>query len=863
MPIWSAEIKELELLYTSVKDNLPELEKELEQLMETRDANVVMLYSRRCLEIIISDLCERELKRPRKTEPLKGIIDKLHHEEKVPAHIITSMHGLNDLSTFGTHPKEFDPEQVKPVLNNLTIIIKWYLKYKNIEIVTVTETQEEEKEVIIREEEESGAAEYHVPEKSLEPEKPDRGKKKIAPDKSFYKKPQVWIFSFIVFITIIIAVFQIIYHSRVRWAKEQALSEIEQCVNEINFATGFDLIQKADKYISKDPKFREMESFIKTRLTILTDPPDARIYIRDYTDNEGKWKKLGRTPIDSMDLPNYTFYLMRIEKEGYENILAVAPTWPDTFYRKLLPVGTIPPGMVYVEGYCDEISGNFYKEKNRFFMDRYEVTNKQYKEFVDHGGYRNPEYWKHEFLKEGRVLTGEEAMAEFIDKSGRPGPATWEGSDYPEGQDDYPVSGVSWYEAAAYAEYAGKNLPTAHHWGSGAGFYIWPIESFFGSIINPISNFNGKGPEPVGKLQGISCFGTYDMAGNVREWCWNETQAGHIIRGGAWDDANYMYSNWSQLPSFDRSPKNGFRCVQYMNREKIPEEAFRKIEFSEERDYSKEEPVPGNIFMVYKNQFLYDNAPLDAKIEKRDDSPDDWILEKISFNAAYGNERVIAYLYIPKNAVPPFQTLIFFPGVYAFSEKDLLNSRNSKWFIDYLIKNGRTIMYPVYKGTYERSEDQEGWWNSQSHKFTEWMIQWTQDLSRSIDYLETRPDIDTGKIAYYGHSWGGITGGIIPAVEDRLKLNILVVGGFWGKAFPEANAINYVPRIKMPVLMLNGKYDVTFPFETTVKPFYEMLGTPEKDKRLCVYETDHNVPKGEMIKETLNFLDKYFGPPKQ
>src|SRR4030043_1619635 len=130
MQIWSAEIKEIETLYTSIKGRFPELEKELEQLIETKDANVVMLYSRRCLEIIVTYLCESELKRPRKTEPLKGIIDKLYREEKVPAHIITSMHGLNDLSTYGAHPKDFDPRQVKPVLNNLTTIIEWYLKYK-------------------------------------------------------------------------------------------------------------------------------------------------------------------------------------------------------------------------------------------------------------------------------------------------------------------------------------------------------------------------------------------------------------------------------------------------------------------------------------------------------------------------------------------------------------------------------------------------------------------------------------------------------------------------------------------------------------------------------------------------------------
>ena len=135
MAIWTSEIKELEKLFESIKGHLPDLEKELERLIKADDENMILLYSRRCLEVIITDLCECELKRPRKTEPLKGIIDKLYKEEKVPSHIITSMHGLNELSTYGAHPKDFDPEQVKPVLNNLDIIIKWYLKYKDFPIV--------------------------------------------------------------------------------------------------------------------------------------------------------------------------------------------------------------------------------------------------------------------------------------------------------------------------------------------------------------------------------------------------------------------------------------------------------------------------------------------------------------------------------------------------------------------------------------------------------------------------------------------------------------------------------------------------------------------------------------------------------
>ena len=143
MEIWSVEIKELQKLYESFKGRFPDLEKELEKLVGADDENMILLYSRRCLEVMITDLCECELKRSRKTEPLKGIIDKLHKEEKVPAHIITSMHGLNDLSNYGAHPKEFEPEQLKPVLVNLNIIIKWYLKWKENNVAGVTDPAQE------------------------------------------------------------------------------------------------------------------------------------------------------------------------------------------------------------------------------------------------------------------------------------------------------------------------------------------------------------------------------------------------------------------------------------------------------------------------------------------------------------------------------------------------------------------------------------------------------------------------------------------------------------------------------------------------------------------------------------------------
>jgi len=141
MNIWSAEIKELNQIYQSVKGSSPKLEKELGKLVTTDDENMLLVYSRRCLEVIITDLCEIELKRHRGTEPLQRVIDKLNKEEIVPHNIIVSMHSVNSMSTFGAHPKEFEMEQVKPVLGNLKTILKWHLKLKGIDIKIVSTSE--------------------------------------------------------------------------------------------------------------------------------------------------------------------------------------------------------------------------------------------------------------------------------------------------------------------------------------------------------------------------------------------------------------------------------------------------------------------------------------------------------------------------------------------------------------------------------------------------------------------------------------------------------------------------------------------------------------------------------------------------
>ena len=137
---------------------------------------------------------------------------------------------------------------------------------------------------------------------------------------------------------------------------------------------------------------------------------------------------------------------------------------------------------------------------------------------------------------------------------------------------------------------------------------------------------------------------------------------------------------------------------------------------------------------------------------------------------------------------------------------------------------------------------------------------WRKDIGRTIDYLETRKDIQVDKLGYLGWSWGGFMGGIMPAVEKRIKAVVLNVGGMeMHKALPEADQINFISRITQPVLMLNGKYDMFFPVETSQKPMFDLLGTPKKDKKIFIYESGHLVPRTDFVRETLSWYDQYLG----
>ena len=282
-----------------------------------------------------------------------------------------------------------------------------------------------------------------------------------------------------------------------------------------------------------------------------TTPAGAKIYVSDYTaaagDDLSGWQLLGQAPLTFDQIPNWGYYRVRAVKEGF------APV-DQTFgggnvQLTLQAANAVPPGMVSIPAIEQT------PEARAFWMDRYEVTNQQYKKFVDAGGYQKQEYWKQPFVKDGHAISWQQAMTEFHDLTGRPGPATWQLGAYPDGAGELPVGGVSWYEAAAYAEFAGKSLPTVAEWNQAAGIG-------YNSDILQLSNFGGKAAAAAGAHRGMAPFGTYDMAGNLKEWTTNATGDRRYILGGAWDEPPYQFSVPDARTPFTRENTFGFRCVQ-------------------------------------------------------------------------------------------------------------------------------------------------------------------------------------------------------------------------------------------------------------------------------------------------------------
>ena len=181
----------------------------------------------------------------------------------------------------------------------------------------------------------------------------------------------------------------------------------------------------------------------------------------------------------------------------------------------------------------------------------------------------------------------------------------------------------------------------------------------------------------------------------------------------------------------------------------------------------------------------------------------------------------------------------------------------------FLLRSGRAVVIPIYQGTFERSQPNL---TSQAKITTAWrdhIIMLSKDFGRAVDYVATRPDIDANKIAVLATSRGAALSPMLLALDPRIKAAALWIPGFYReKLSPEVDPINFASRVTIPVLQLSGRYDYTFPEDTSSLPFFKTLGSKPDQKNRVLYDTGHNLPPNQSIKETLDWFDRYLGTPQ-
>lgn len=642
--------------------------------------------------------------------------------------------------------------------------------------------------------------------------------------------------------------------ARVKWVDEVAAPEISKLIEQDRGLAALALYKEAERYAPHSRALAMVSDGIAGRaVQFESSPPGALLDLSDYTSGveggDAQWRRLGTTPLTAPDIPSWGYYRLRASLPGYSTAEAIlgadALQASGRFAIELRPESETPPGMVWVAAQPDAFGPGI--PLPGFWLSRYEVTNAQFKRFVDAGGYENDRYWTEPITREGRTLSRRDAMALFRDRTGRPGPAGWELSAFPPGADALPVSGVSMYEAAAYAAFAGESLPTVREWRRAAG-------TSENANIVLLSNFSARGPEAVGSRRGMSPFGSFDMAGNVKEWTVTAAGDERYVLGGGWDEAPYGFTDADLRPPLARETNIGFRTVKRITAH--PAANFAPMA----REDQVVPPVAGDAeYEVFARLHRYESSPLDEKVERVVTSPHAR-RETASFRAAYSSERVLAHVFLPTNASPPYQTVIVLGGSTIVDVVTRIEDFNYPF--EFILRSGRAAVIPVLSGTLERGPSPA---RLPANQRRDRGLRWSADLGRTLEYLDGRADIDRERLGLYGISMGAVDAVRFLAVYPRFKAAVLSSGGVNFATPAEVNSWNFAPRVHTPVLMVNGRYDFYFPPETNQKVLFNALGTRAADKRHVLYDGGHRnlVTRPDLIGEILDWLDRYLGPVQQ
>lgn len=663
--------------------------------------------------------------------------------------------------------------------------------------------------------------------------------------------------------------------------RRQALSKVtaaEALLKDRKLADAYEMAMSALPILPNDARLREVVARTSDRLTIESDPPGAAVYLQRYQGPAARERR-GVTPLTIRELERAD-YLLTLEKPGYAPATRTISTMPvynrgeprfdeiPAVRMRLAEASRLPAGMVLVEGGQYRLAGS-YRPSERvvglsdFFIDRCEVSNRDFEQFVRDGGYRKRELWKEPFIDGGKTLSFDEAMARFHDTTSVAGPRSWSGGAPPPGLENHPVTDITWYEAAAFAEWKGKKLPSVYQWERAArslstvtiGIVLPWATIFEGVDVTERANFLGRGTMPVDSMPfGASPWGALHMAGNVSEWCRNPLAPGYAARGGSYRDAIYAFGQTAAYPPFYSAPTLGFRCV---SGGKGDEGDFRLSPSGFVPEYK---PVDDKTFAGFLPRYEYKRGPLQARVVETVDTPD-WRREKITFVVA--GKTVPSYLYTPKGFRPPYQVIQFAPaGDVVRGWRTLPHSIEIN--LAPLIRAGRALFSVELEGFLGRPRP-AGWVppDPREDEYVDEVVARVTEMRRGLDYLETRKDIDSTRIAFLGISAGGGPGVLITGLESRYRSVIFQGSGIStdeGETAPAANRINFVPRIRGPKLMLQGRYDEDTPLKSDAEPMFRLLREP---KRFQIFDGPHVPPLEVSIPTFQSWLDDTMGKVQQ
>ncbi len=534
----------------------------------------------------------------------------------------------------------------------------------------------------------------------------------------------------------------------------------------------------------------------------------------------------------------------------------------------LFPPGKIPLDMVevpasnlplFVTGWSRKLVGSdLVVPTPQFAVSRFEVTNAEYKEFVDKDGYRNPAYWDGlQFVDGNLQLSFEDAMSRFVDTTGRHGPAGWALGNFEPGESKLPVGGVSWYEAVAYSRFRRLALPTIYHW---TRYALGPLEGLYpvGPALSLASNFNQTGLLPAKNPVGIGPWGTYHTSGNVREWIWNSAEGLGLAQGESWQGYGGASSIVTTVPRMNRRAGNGIRLIQHIETG-LDEKLMGPIDLVSDDPYARREPASDEAFEIMQAQFTPPKRkPTEVSVVRVRET-DHWVVDehRLKFSE---DETLVLYIFTPTTGKAPFQTVVYGPDGSAVLPGQMNRDAVAEvaHFQD-ILRGGRAVVVPIWAGTFELAVP--NLWLPELH--APYAVLWYRNVVDTVNYIASREEL-SADVAYMGYSFGaGFFGNLLLALETRLKTGILMSGGLvhYVKLNPLLDGIHYTPRIHQPILMLNGKFDHIHPWVESSQRMLQLLGTPAEHKKLVGYDAGHiDFEHNEVVSEIGNWLDKYLGP---